>query len=158
MKPIIFSRYPGMPFVDQAGLQYRDPASASWVLGWKVCITTTRLLSFYFKIALVFSASFHFPFIFSSILKCIILLFYFKNTISDVVILLSVVVFFEVICILVDALSFSCTFVCFRILTEVFETHIDNFYCQWIFICICFCSTWDTGSGWRGRASSLRDT
>jgi hypothetical protein len=35
---------PGTHFVDQAGLELRDPpASASQVLGLKVCTTTTRL-------------------------------------------------------------------------------------------------------------------
>jgi hypothetical protein len=44
---------PGCPethFVDQAGLELRNlPASASQVLGLKVCATTTRLLSFLLK-------------------------------------------------------------------------------------------------------------
>jgi hypothetical protein len=37
---------PGIHFVDQAGLELRNPpASASRVLGLKVCATTARLMS-----------------------------------------------------------------------------------------------------------------
>jgi hypothetical protein len=42
---------PGTHFVDQAGLQLRNlPASASQVLGLKVCATTARLFLIFLKI------------------------------------------------------------------------------------------------------------
>ena len=41
--------YPGIPPVDQAGLELRDsPAFASSVLGLKVCVATAQLLCFCF--------------------------------------------------------------------------------------------------------------
>ena len=39
---------PGAHFVNQAGLEHRDPpASASWVLGLKACPTITRLILYF---------------------------------------------------------------------------------------------------------------
>ena len=43
---------PGTHFVDQAGLELRNlPASASRVLGLKVCATTARLVVFFQAVA-----------------------------------------------------------------------------------------------------------
>jgi hypothetical protein len=47
---------PGTHFVDQAGLELRNPtASASWVLGLKACATTPGFFSFLFFSFLFFS-------------------------------------------------------------------------------------------------------
>jgi hypothetical protein len=49
---------PGTHFVDQAGLELRDPpASASQVLGLKVCTTTVWLKSGFFFVEVVFTIS-----------------------------------------------------------------------------------------------------
>jgi hypothetical protein len=58
-------RCPGTDFVDQAGLELRNPpASASQVLGLKVCTTTARLRLIleidYILCIYVFTISFHF--------------------------------------------------------------------------------------------------
>jgi hypothetical protein len=56
---------PGTQFVDQAGLKLRNPpASASQVLGLKVCATTPDMVSYicFYKIIDILSTSFNYYF------------------------------------------------------------------------------------------------